>query len=392
MRPILSTTKRLTRRVDACIFFNELDLLTIRLEELWDHVEHFVVIEADTTFSGQSKPFFIRDHQPRFRPYQDKLVYRTITDLPPILRDNEEARFSREAAQRNAITGAVSDLNLSANDIVIVSDVDEIPRANQLDSLDRLLTAYDYAIFMLTNHRGYINNISDAALNGVTIAGPVACRLSTLLREGAHQVRRGFGKSGGVKKNRSANYAYIDNGGWHFSSLGGPEAFWLKAANFSHIEDPYRVIRLGISIPEQQVFCAALDREQCRALQKQYLAHCASPAFSPLAFDTFEICQDVPCICSQGEGTIPGFVFLYGFGLRPSASAMLIGPASSSTSANSTISRARWRAISAGCSKSYAPTKYTISPPARRCEQGQSRARLGGQDDPRRARRNDGLH
>ena len=307
--PIVSSTERLTRRVDACIFFNELDLLTVRLEELWAHVDHFVVIEANAAFSGQPKPFFLREHQSRFRRYRHKLVYRAITHLPLIQGENEEARFSREAAQRNAITEAVSDLNLSPNDVVIVSDVDEIPRADQLDDLDRLLATHDYAIFLLTNYRGYINNTSEDALNGRTFAGPVACRVSTLLREGAHQVRRGDNKSGGVKMCRSADYAYIENGGWHFSSLGGPKAFWLKAASFSHIEDPYRVIRLGDSIPEQQVFCTALDREQCRALQKQYLAHCASPAFSPLDFDTFDIGPDVPAFVRREKERFRSWFF-----------------------------------------------------------------------------------
>ncbi len=305
----LPSTQRRIRCIDACILYNELDLLTLRLEEMWDHVDYFVVVEADATFSGKLKPLFFLEHQARFQPYLDKLIYRAITNLPPIVRQSEEARFLRETAQRNSITGVVSDLNLSPNDIVIVSDVDEILRANRLSNLDNRLATSEYAIFVLANYRGYINNISDSALNGASWVGPVACRVSTLLRDGAHQVRRGKNKSGMVVGNRPADYNYVDNGGWHFSSFGGPRAFWLKAANFAHIDDPYRVIRLGESVPEQQVFSAALNREQCRSLQQEFLAHCVKPVFSPLGFDTFEISQDVPAFLRREKERFRGYFF-----------------------------------------------------------------------------------
>ena len=309
MHPHFSSTKRLSRKVDTCIVSNELDLLRIRLEELWDHVDHFVVVEADETFSGRPKPLFFLEHRAWFKPYEDKLTYLAITNLPPNPSQSEEGRFLREAAQRNAITEVVSDLNLSPNDVVIVSDVDEIPRGDMLDSMDDLLATHGHAIFVLHNFRGYINNTSVSALNGVKFAGPVACRVGTLLREGANEARFGNKKAGRVLTDRSAEYHYIDNGGWHFSSFGGPEAFWLKAANFSHIIDPYRVIRLGDTVPEQQLFSAALNREQCRVLQRKYLANCEAPAFSPLGFDTFEISQDVPAFLRRQKESFRGFFF-----------------------------------------------------------------------------------
>ena len=304
-----SSIKSRARHIDACIFYNEIDLLTVRLEELWDCVDYFVVVEADETHSGQPKPLFFLEYQAQFKPYSDKLIYRSVTDLPPILRQSEEARFLREHTQRNAITGVVSKLNLPPNDIVILSDVDEIPRALHINSLDDLLNAYEYIIFVQKNCRGYINNMSDLALNGADWAGSVACRVGTLLRQGAQQVRRGNNKSGGVLVNRSRDYRYIDDGGWHFSSFGGPEAFWLKAANFAHIDDPYGVIRLGEKIPGQKVFSAALNREQCRTLQQQYLAHCVAPEFSPLGFDTFDVSQDIPAFIRREKERFRGYFF-----------------------------------------------------------------------------------
>ncbi|MDC7983168.1 hypothetical protein PQJ75_05445, partial [Rhodoplanes sp. TEM] len=300
---------KLVRRIDACLLYNELDLLTLRLEELWEHVDHFVVVEADQTFAGSPKPLFLQEHAARFAPYAEKLSCRVVEGLPPIAAQSEAARFAREAAQRDAIGAAVAALDPSPDDIVVISDVDELPRPAVVDRLDTLLRQRDHVVFVLRNHRGYVNNISTAALNGLAVAGPVACRVSTLRREGAQTVRRGREKSGGVIANRSPDFVYVDDAGWHFSSLGGPEAVWLKAANFSHIEDPYRVIGLGETVPAHRVFDAALDRETCRALQQAYLAHCERPAFAPLAFDAFEITTDVPRHMRAAKERYRGFFF-----------------------------------------------------------------------------------
>src|SRR4051812_42655934 len=83
-------TRRRIRYVDACIFCNEVDLLTIRLEELWEHVDYFVVIESNVTHSGQAKPLFFIEHQARFKLYSDKLIYRAITNAAPAPSKTEE--------------------------------------------------------------------------------------------------------------------------------------------------------------------------------------------------------------------------------------------------------------------------------------------------------------
>jgi beta-1,4-mannosyl-glycoprotein beta-1,4-N-acetylglucosaminyltransferase len=62
MRLKLPWIRRVKKLVDACIFFNEIDLLTVRFEELWNHVDHFVVVEADTTYSWRRKPLFIPEY------------------------------------------------------------------------------------------------------------------------------------------------------------------------------------------------------------------------------------------------------------------------------------------------------------------------------------------
>ena len=61
--------------VDCFTFFNELDLLEIRLKYLYDTLDYFVIVEADQTFSGENKSYVLEEHWERFRPYHPKMVY-----------------------------------------------------------------------------------------------------------------------------------------------------------------------------------------------------------------------------------------------------------------------------------------------------------------------------
>ena len=55
------------RKIYDCFnFFNELDLLEIRLNTLYDIVDYFVIIESNLTHSGEVKPFYYEDNKSRF--------------------------------------------------------------------------------------------------------------------------------------------------------------------------------------------------------------------------------------------------------------------------------------------------------------------------------------
>ena len=72
-QPIL--TKHKGEIYDCCIFFNEIDLLQIRLKELYDYVDHFVIVEAEETHRGVPKPLHFPANQHLFAKYLDKIIY-----------------------------------------------------------------------------------------------------------------------------------------------------------------------------------------------------------------------------------------------------------------------------------------------------------------------------
>jgi len=49
---------RKQKLVDAILFFNELDLVELRFEELYDSVDYFLVVESTKTFTGKPKRLF----------------------------------------------------------------------------------------------------------------------------------------------------------------------------------------------------------------------------------------------------------------------------------------------------------------------------------------------
>jgi beta-1,4-mannosyl-glycoprotein beta-1,4-N-acetylglucosaminyltransferase len=70
------------RVFDGFTFFNELDLLELRLNELAGHVDFFVLVEAPMTFQGKPKPLFYAENQARFAAFRDKIIHLVIDDMP----------------------------------------------------------------------------------------------------------------------------------------------------------------------------------------------------------------------------------------------------------------------------------------------------------------------
>lgn len=132
--------------IDSFIFFNEFNILEGRLKYLYDHVDYFILVETDITFSGNPKPYYFRDNMSRYKPYLDKIIYSPfkfdITDnlnfaYKPTTTDYSAPQWKVEAAQRNHLVTAAKIFN--DNDLLLISDVDEIPKISTLDYTKTLI-------------------------------------------------------------------------------------------------------------------------------------------------------------------------------------------------------------------------------------------------------------
>jgi len=103
-------------------FNNELDILEIRLAELDDVVDIFVIGESRLTQTGQTKPLVFLENVERFERWMPKIRYLDI-DL-----DACHGDWAREYMQRDMLGRGLD--GLEDDDLILLSDVDEIPRAS----------------------------------------------------------------------------------------------------------------------------------------------------------------------------------------------------------------------------------------------------------------------
>jgi beta-1,4-mannosyl-glycoprotein beta-1,4-N-acetylglucosaminyltransferase len=111
---------------DCFIFSNELDLLELRLEEQYDHVDYFVIAEANLDFQGNNKLFILEENWERYSKYHDKIVYVKVDDMP-IKSDDK----GRERHLRNSLSRGVQ--SADDNDVIFISSCCELIRPSTFD-------------------------------------------------------------------------------------------------------------------------------------------------------------------------------------------------------------------------------------------------------------------
>ena len=223
---------------DCFIFFNELDLLEIRLNELYDVVDKFVLVEANRTFQNTPKPFFYELNKERFSRFSDKIIHIKLTDYPmfiPII--NPFSPWKIEFFQRNAIVRGLKDCQ--PDDVILISDVDEIPNKKVLQDLiaggvDKIYgLRMDLFLYFLDNKLLFdpgSNMTKEESKDGIWYC--MAVLPYKKLTAKPNTIRRAIMRT----RRKGAVYTIIPNAGWHFSYIGGVKKIIEKLEAFSHTE------------------------------------------------------------------------------------------------------------------------------------------------------------
>ncbi|KAL1828712.1 hypothetical protein DCAR_0207967 [Daucus carota subsp. sativus] len=125
-------TREYPRRVfDAVLFSNEVDLLTVRWKELHPYVTEFVLLESNSTFTGLEKPLVFASHRDEFQFVESRLTYGQV----PGRSKKGENPFVEEAYQRLALDYLLGKAGIQDDDLLIMSDVDEIPSRHTINLL-----------------------------------------------------------------------------------------------------------------------------------------------------------------------------------------------------------------------------------------------------------------
>ncbi len=195
---------------DCFTFFDELDILELRLSILDEVVDRFVLCEAPFTFRGRPKPLIFAEHRDRFARWNERIVH-VVYDAPP-----DENPWHNEWGQRAFLTSAIA--GAAPGDLILIGDVDEIPAPE--------LAARRPEPGRVLAHRqqlavGYVNRMSPHQWLGTKSI------VRRDLGDRTLEDVRGLDRSGGVD---------VIDGGWHFSALGGPAVMANKMRSYSHAE------------------------------------------------------------------------------------------------------------------------------------------------------------
>jgi len=125
---------------DVFPFFNELDLLDIRLNTLNEVVDEFIITEASETHSGLSKPFYFSDAIDKFKKFSHKITIQHVQKFPKNLTGFERDRFQRDQVKQ------ILNRKMNDQDILIYGDVDEIPNIGAIEKAINLLKTGDKKI------------------------------------------------------------------------------------------------------------------------------------------------------------------------------------------------------------------------------------------------------
>jgi beta-1,4-mannosyl-glycoprotein beta-1,4-N-acetylglucosaminyltransferase len=209
------------RIFDVFPFFNELDCLEIRLNELAPLVHKFVILECRETYGGDKKPLYLGDNWERFKPFHKQIVH-CVTDSvhPPqqynlkmnvpgvTVADIRNLGRLRERNQREDILPFLAKQMPDGDDIISFGDCDEIPRADAIQW-------YTPGPITRLKQRTYYYNVNCQIDYGRDVCS--RARLGSY----AELMRLGSLYDFRMAGNKQPNFPVIEEAGWHFSYFGG---------------------------------------------------------------------------------------------------------------------------------------------------------------------------
>ena len=216
--------------IDSFIFYNELDLLKYRLSILNDYVDFFILVESKHTFSGDLKPLYYLENKELFEKYNEKIIH-IVIDLPyqkPDIDYNLRQQWHNEWFQRNSIKNGLEKIydNLLDEDIIIISDVDEIINPNILINLKNNNLNFDKNTLNLLVLDMYYYNLN-------TLIGKDNWNKVKLL---TFETYKKINMTCDNMRMMNHGIPIIFNGGWHLSYFGDVEFIKNKLKHFSHQE------------------------------------------------------------------------------------------------------------------------------------------------------------
>lgn len=229
---------------DTFCFFNEYDILDLRFNILNDVVDYFVICESSVTHTGIPKQFNFELNKDRYSKFLKKVIYLKINDTPnnyinlPIIKNTTtfdgaclsdinkfiieqktafdrytQVNYGRDFYQKECVRRGLFKCN--DDDVIIFSDCDEIPNPEVIKNVATLIDQSKFLMLNQNTYYYYLNILKETQWKGSRIG---------LFKDLKHY---------SYNKLRAENQYNIDNGGWHFSFMGGEEQIKIKINSYS---------------------------------------------------------------------------------------------------------------------------------------------------------------
>lgn len=240
---------------DCFLLFDEIDLLEIRLNILDEYVDFFVIVEAGISFQGNQKKFNFELHRQRFSKFLNKILYFKIPELHldfeslpyvaiPLSDDakvlnqifddlKKSENFNKKSEywwgndffQRECLRRALLLNTPKGDDLILLSDLDEIPNPDAITKVKAERALEDLKCFRQFEFCYYLNYYhNDQWL------GTCSFFYEAFKNKSFNAIRFA------LKRDEGLRAEIIENGGWHLTSIGSIEKIANKIQNWGHKE------------------------------------------------------------------------------------------------------------------------------------------------------------
>ena len=222
---------------DTFTFYNELDLLELRMNILGDIVDYFVINESTITFTGKKKPLYFAENKERFKKWEDKIIHHVLNDnnetLEKYWKDVPYHRsmmeddiyklplhYQRACFHKDSAIYALLD-HAQDDDIILTSDADEIANPEAIKAIGEWFDPSNHYVLKGPVYYYYLNLLCEKEWMGT--------RVSTMKML----------KSMSVDKLRQSHQDAwkVEDGSWHWSFFGDADTVRAKMDAYEHQEN-----------------------------------------------------------------------------------------------------------------------------------------------------------
>ena len=219
--------------IDSFIFYNELSLLNYRLSILNEYVDNFILVESTHTFSGHPKKLYYNENKELFKLFNHKIIHIIVKNFPfkyPNINYILNHQWKNEYHQRNCIKlGLDMILEICDDDIILTSDVDEIPNPSVLNKLKINELNFNKDTLNRLSLDMYYYNLNLRVGDGQNWHG-----IKLITYKAYKSLLLTFQQMRIIEHTQYV--PVIQYGGWHLSYFGNIDFIITKIKSFSHQE------------------------------------------------------------------------------------------------------------------------------------------------------------